>query len=208
MDFPELGHEGVPPPRLRLFRARRRSRSRPRNAPQFGLLHARMPVFRHEEAPTLDKPGSNAVLKNKVAIGTAVGTGLGRGLGLGLGLGARAAFALGAANASRFVASPSLALLVMPGWGANCRASVGARVGAEKKVGPLAALVTDASASGQVVRVAQTLTETETAHDVIEAAVAAVKDVSTTRPPVYQSATCARRAHRAFFHIHHASEPR
>lgn len=174
---------------------------------QFGLLHARMPVFRNEEAPALDKPVSNVVLKNKVAdgaIGTAVGT--------VLGLGARASFALAAANASRFVASPSLALLVMPGWGANCRASVGARVGAEKMVGPLAALVTDAIASGQFVRVVQTLsetaTETETAHDVIEAAVAAVKDVSTTRPPVYQSATCARRAHRAFFHIHHASEPR
>ena len=169
---------------------------------QFGLLHARMPVFRHEEAPTLDKPGSNAVLKNKVAIGT-----IGTAVGTVLGLGARAAFELAAANASRFVASPSLALLVMPGRGANWGASVGARVGAEKMVGPLEALVTDAIASGQFVRVAQTLTETETAHDVIEAAVAAVKDVSTTRPPVYQSATCARRAHRAFFHIHHASEP-
>ena len=114
--------------------------------------------------------GSNAVLKNMAvdaAIGTAVGTGLG----------ALAEFALVAANVSLFVASPLPAPLVLLGWGA----SSGAMVGAGKKDGPLSALVTDAIASGQVVLVAQTLSEAETAtvQDVIPAAVGAVQDVST-----------------------------
>ena len=139
-----------------------------------GLARDRMQIFKHEEAPALDKAGSNAVLKNMVvdgAIGTAVGTGLG----------ALAQFALVAANVSLFVASPLLAPLVMLGWGASLGATVGAMVGAEKKDGPLSALVTDAIASGQVVLVAQTLSEAETAtaRNVIQAAVGAVKDVST-----------------------------
>jgi sorbitol-specific phosphotransferase system component IIBC len=117
--------------------------------------------------------GSNAVLKNMAvdgAIGTAVGTGLG----------ALAEFALVAANVSLFVASPLLAPLVLLGWGASLGATVGAMVGAGKKDGPLSALVTDAIASGQVVLVAQTLSEAETAtaQDVIRAAVGAVQDVS------------------------------
>ncbi len=139
-----------------------------------GLPRDRIQIFKHEEAPALDKAGSNAVLKNMAvdgAIGTAVGTGLG----------ALAEFALVAANVSLFVASPLLAPLVLLGWGASLGATVGAMVGAGKKDGPLSALVTDAIASGQVVLVAQTLSEAETAtaRDVIRAAVGAVKDVST-----------------------------
>lgn len=139
-----------------------------------GLPRDRMQIFKHEEAPALDKAGSNAVLKNMAvdgAIGTAVGTSLG----------ALAEFALVAANVSLFVASPLLAPLVMLGWGASLGATVGAMVGAGKKDGPLSALVTDAIASGQVVLVALTLSESETAiaRGVIQAAVGAVKDVST-----------------------------
>lgn len=139
-----------------------------------GMPRDRMQIFKHEEAPALDKAGSDSVLKNMAvdgAIGTAVGTGLG----------ALAEFALVAANVSLFVASPLLAPLVMLGWGASLGATVGAMVGAGKKDGPLSALVTDAIASGQVVLVAQTLNESETvtARDVIQAAVGNVKDVST-----------------------------
>lgn len=142
---------------------------------QRGLPRGRVQIFKHEEAPALDKAGSSAVLKNMVvdgAIGTAVGTSLG----------ALAEFALVAAKVSLFVASPLLAPLVMLGWGASLGATVGAMVGAGKKDGPLSALVTDAVASGQVVLVAQTLSEaeTETARDVVQAAVGAVKDVSTS----------------------------
>lgn len=141
---------------------------------QRGLLRDRMQIFKREEAPALDKAGSNAVLKNMVvdgAIGTAVGTGLG----------ALAEFGLVAANVSLFVASPLLAPLAMLGWGASLGATVGAMVGAGKKDGPLSALVTDAIASGQVVLVAQTLNEAETAtaREVIQAAIGGVKDVST-----------------------------
>lgn len=141
---------------------------------QRGLPRDRMQIFKHEEVPALNKAGSNVVLKNMVvdgAIGTAVGTGLG----------ALAEFALVAANVSLFVASPLLAPLMMLGWGASLGATVGAMVGAEKKDGPLSALVSDAIASGQVVLVARTLSEAETAtaRDVIQAAVGAVKDVST-----------------------------
>lgn len=141
---------------------------------ELGLPRDRIQIFKHEEAPALDKMGSNAVLKNMAvdgAIGTAVGTGLG----------ALAEFALVAANVSLFVASPLLAPLVLLGWGASLGATVGAMVGAGKKDGPLSALVTDAIASGQVVLVAQTLSEAETAtaQDVIRAAVGAVQDVST-----------------------------
>lgn len=125
------------------------------------------------------KADSNAVLKDVVvdgAIGTAVGTGVG----------ALAEVALVAANVSLFVASPLLAPLVMLGWGASIGAVVGASVGAtadkqavaDNKEGWLSALVGDAIASGQVVLVAETLTlqQTETARDVIQAAVGDYKE--------------------------------
>lgn len=47
---------------------------------QRGLPRARIQVFKHEEAPALDRAGSNAALKSMLvdgAIGAAVGTGLG-----------------------------------------------------------------------------------------------------------------------------------
>ena len=137
---------------------------------ELGLPRDRIQIFKHEEAPALDKMGSNAELKN-MAVDAAIGTAVGAGIG------ELAEFALVAANASLFVASPLPAPLVLLGWGA----SSGATVGAGKKDGPPSALVTDAIASGQVVLVAQTLSEAETAtvQDVIPAAVGAVQDVST-----------------------------
>lgn len=122
---------------------------------------------------------SNAVLKDVFvdgAIGTAVGTGLG----------ALAEVALVAANVSLFIASPLLAPLVMMGWGASIGAVVGASVGATADSRPaepptenwLSHLVADAIASGQIVLVAETHTDAQTAlaREAIRASVGAFKD--------------------------------
>ena len=138
-------------------------------------------MFEAESGPAVAeiKGENNEVLTNVLvdgAIGTAVGTGIG----------ALAQLALVAGSVSLFVASPLIAPLVMLGWGASLGAFVGAAAGAttgvEHKDGWLSDLVRDAVASGQVVLVAQTRTmeETETAREVIEAAVGEFKDTVST----------------------------
>jgi hypothetical protein len=111
------------------------------------------------------------------AIGTAVGTGIG----------VLAELALVAANVSLFIASPLIAPLAMLGWGASLGGLVGAAVGAENLSGDTAemkgsfsALIRDAISSGQVVLVAETRTEQETANarQVMKASVGACEDVS------------------------------
>jgi len=99
---------------------------------------------------------------------------------VGTGVGALAQVALVAANVSLFVASPLIAPLAMLGWGAGLGGLVGAAVGAEKKEGPFSALVRDAISIGQVVLVAETLTEQETAiaREVIQASVGDCNDIS------------------------------
>lgn len=140
-----------------------------------------MQLFEAESGPAVAeiKGENNEVLTNVLvdgAIGTAVGTGIG----------ALAQLALVAGSVSLFVASPLIAPLVMLGWGASLGAFVGAAAGAttgvEHKDGWLSDLVRDAVASGQVVLVAQTRTmeETETAREVIEAAVGEFKDTVST----------------------------
>ena len=124
----------------------------------------------------------NGVLTNVLvdgAIGTAVGTGIG----------VLAELALVAANLSLFIAGPLIAPLVMLGWGATLGGLVGAVAGAEShagtktenKKGTFSALIRDAIAIGQVVLVAETWTEQETAsaRQVMQASVGACKDVST-----------------------------
>ncbi len=125
---------------------------------------------------------NNEMLKDVLvdgAIGTAVGTGIG----------ALAEVALVAANVTLFIASPLIAPLAMLGWGASLGAVVGAVAGvgkdsgknAAKKDGKFAALISDAIASGQVVLVAETRTERETAmaREVIQASVGQYKELST-----------------------------
>jgi hypothetical protein len=128
-------------------------------------------------ASTQPKEGSNETLTNVLvdgAIGTAVGTGIG----------ALAQVAIVAANISLFIASPLVAPLVMLGWGASLGAFVGAAAGANKEIKPkegwLSDLVRDAIMSGQVVLVAETLSESETAlaREVIRNSVGEFKDVS------------------------------
>lgn len=144
-----------------------------------GLPSARLHLLDADSTPPAPTPKttSNEVLTNVLvdgAIGTAVGTGIG----------VVAEVALVAANVSLFIASPLVAPLVMLGWGASLGGLVGAATGAqadiEKKDGWLSDLIRDAIASGQVVLVAETLTEQETAsaRDIIEKAVGEARDVS------------------------------
>nr|WP_315426558.1 hypothetical protein [uncultured Albidiferax sp.] len=146
-----------------------------------GLPKDQLQLFATDATATApaSKGDSDAVLKDVFVDGT-IGTVVGTGIG------ALAEVALVAANVSLFVASPLLAPLVMMGWGASVGALVGATVGAtaqEKTVpageeGWLSALVTDAIATGQVVLVATTHTDaqTATARQLIEASVGDCKD--------------------------------
>lgn len=108
------------------------------------------------------------------AIGTAVGTGIG----------ALAEVALVAANVTLFVSSPLIAPLAMLGWGASLGGIIGALAGAMaepgKKEGRLADLIRDAISLGQVVLVAETKTEQETAitREVMQASVGEYQEVS------------------------------
>jgi len=146
-----------------------------------GLSRDQLQLFDADSGPVLTKPEgeSNEVLTNVLvdgAIGTVVGTGIG----------ALAQPALVAGSVTLFVASPLVAPLVMLGWGASLGAFVGAAAGAntdaEHKDGWLSDLVRDAIASGQVVLVAQTRTEQETAiaREVVGDAVGEFKDVVST----------------------------
>ena len=142
-----------------------------------GLPRVRLHIFKADKAGAVAglQSDSNEVLKNVLvdgAVGTAVGTGLG----------ALGELALVAANVSLFIASPLIAPLAMLGWGASLGAligtAVGASVGPGKKNGRFADLIRDAISSGQVVLVAQTRTEQETAiaKEIIQASVGDYKE--------------------------------
>ena len=144
-----------------------------------GLPREHLQIYTADAAASGSAPeaGSNEVLKDVLvdsAIGTAVGTGLG----------ALGVVALAAGSVSLFIASPLIAPLVMLGWGASIGGLVGAAAGATpgagNKEGWLSDLVGDAIASGQVVLVAETRTEQETAtaREVIQASVGDSKGVS------------------------------
>jgi hypothetical protein len=115
---------------------------------------------------------SNEVLKEVLVDGT-IGTVVGTGVG------ALIQVALIAANVTLFVASPLIAPLVLLGWGASIGGVVGASIGAAENAKPLSALIEDAIASGQIVVVAETRTETETtiAQEIIKGSIGDYKDV-------------------------------
>lgn len=147
-----------------------------------GLPPGQLRIYETDEVPSapVPKEDSNAVLKDVLvdgAIGTAVGTGLG----------ALAEVALVAASVTLFVASPLIAPLAMLGWGATVGGVIGASIGATadpfgvgRKDGWLADMVRDAIANGQIVLVAETRTEQETAiaREVIGASVGDVKELA------------------------------
>jgi len=144
-----------------------------------GLPRERLQIFAADSAPSESTPkeGSNEVLKDMVVDGTI-------GAAVGTGVGALGTVALAVANVSLFIASPLLAPLVMLGWGASLGGLVGAAAGAtagpESKEGWFSDLIGDAIASGQVVLVAETRTEQETAiaREVIQASVGDSKDTN------------------------------
>lgn len=146
-----------------------------------GLPQERLHIFDADSAPPVPEPqsDSNAVLKDVLvdgAIGTAVGTGIG----------ALGQVALVAGSMSLFIASPLIAPLAMLGWGAALGGIIGAAAGATtgtgEKHGPFSELIHDAIVSGQVVLVAETRTEQETAitREVIQEAVGDYNDVNKT----------------------------
>lgn len=141
-----------------------------------GMPQAQLLLYANDEAD-LKPPApadSNDSLKGILvdgAIGTAVGTTVG----------ALGEIALVAAGVTLFVASPLVAPLVMLGWGASMGAVVGAVAGstrASKEGGKLSELVADALQSGQVVLLATTHSEQETALaiEVIQLAVGSYQD--------------------------------
>lgn len=147
-----------------------------------GLPLERLQIFAADSAPASTEPqgDSNKVLNSVVkdaVVGIAVGTGIG----------ALGEVALVAAGVSLFIASPLVAPLAMLGWGASLGGIIGAAAGAGNhaenddgaKKGKLSALVHDAIMSGQVVLVAETLSEEEAAiaRELIQAAVGEYKDV-------------------------------
>jgi len=153
-----------------------------------GLPREQLQLFDANSGPPVAQPSgeSNEVITNILvdgAVGTAVGTGIG----------ALAQLALVAANVTLFIASPLVAPLVMLGWGASLGAFVGAAAGAETgikhKKGWLSDLVRDAIASGQVVLVAQTRSEQETAiaSEVVGDAVGEYRDVASVPEPMRQA---------------------
>jgi len=143
-----------------------------------GLPRKQLHIFGADSAQPTSGPHekSNEALKDMVVdgtIGAAVGT-----AAFGL-----AEVALVAANVTLFIASPLIAPLAMLGWGASLGALIGATIGSESKEvkeGWFSDLISDAIASGQVVLVAVTKTEQETAiaREVIKASVGDYKDVS------------------------------
>lgn len=95
------------------------------------------------------------VLKN-VVVDSAIGTTIGAGIG------ALGQVAIVAANVSLFVASPLLAPLMMIGWGAAIGGFIGAANGISDQDKHFKDLVKDAVEQGNVVLVANTVTEQET----------------------------------------------
>jgi len=148
-----------------------------------GIPRDQLQLFDADSGPPVAEPKgeSNGVL-NKVLVDGAIGTAVGAGIG-GL-----AQLALVAGSVTLFVASPLVAPLAMLGWGASLGAVVGAVAGAnagvEQKEGWLADMVHDAIANGQVVLVAQTRSEEQTAiaRKIVGDAVGEFQDVASTVP--------------------------
>jgi hypothetical protein len=142
-----------------------------------GLLPEQLGIYDNQTAarePATDA-NSNATLKNLIvdgAVGAAIGTGLG----------VLAEVGLVAANVTLFIASPLLAPLAMLGWGASLGGVVGAVIGSEssnKTDSKFADMVQDAIMHGQVVLVASTFSEKDTAiaQEVIKESVGEFSDL-------------------------------
>ncbi|GGD76131.1 hypothetical protein [Lacimicrobium alkaliphilum] len=151
-----------------------------------GLPREKIQIFSANSASvsSAQEAKSDAALKDILvdgAIGTAAGTGIG----------ALGSVALAASSVTLFVASPLVAPLMLIGWGASIGGLIGAATGATgspdssgNKEGSLSDLVKDAIANGQVVLVANTRSEQETAmaSEVIEDSVGKYNDTNVESP--------------------------
>lgn len=145
-----------------------------------GLPQSRLQIFHGDsrtwvsDSPRVPEAGSRAALKAMLVDGAIGGA-------AGVGLGALTEWALVATNVSLFAASPVLAPLLLMGWGAALGGTIGALVGADKKEGPLSAVIRDAVGHDQIVLVADTETPRETtiARNALQAATGDFKDVRT-----------------------------
>jgi hypothetical protein len=144
-----------------------------------GLLRERIQIYVADSTSSspAQEAKSDGVLQDVLvdgAIGTAVGTGVG----------ALGSVALAATSVTLFIASPLVAPLMLLGWGASIGGLIGAAAGATSgsgnKEGWLSDLVSDAIANGQVVLVAETRNEQETANvrEVIKDSVGKYKDTN------------------------------
>ncbi|MDT8992622.1 hypothetical protein RQP54_17250 [Curvibacter sp. APW13] len=127
----------------------------------------------NQHSPFSDSKAMLKALLYNGAIGAAVGTALGVLAEIGLVI----------ANFSLFVASPILAPLAMLGWGASLGGVVGAAIGSKgttESNAKLTELFHNALMNGQVILVATTLNEAETANAkaVIKESAGAFNDTS------------------------------
>ena len=145
-----------------------------------GFPGERMHIYSADSSSSspVQEAKSDGVLKD-VLVDGAIGTALGTGIG------ALGSVALAATSVSLFIASPLVAPLMLIGWGASIGGLIGAAAGtaadSENKQGWLSDLIGDAIASGQVVLVAETRNEQETAiaREAIKDSVGKYKDTNT-----------------------------
>ena len=146
-----------------------------------GLPRERMQIYTADSTSSspAQEAKSDGVLQDVLvdgAIGTAVGTGIG----------ALGTVALAATSVTLFIASPLVAPLMLIGWGASIGGLIGAAAGATtgsgNKEGWLSDLIGDAIASGQVVLVAETRNQQETAsaRETIKDSVGKYNDINMT----------------------------
>jgi hypothetical protein len=176
----ECALERLPSSRIGFFPHKDKADSTLASLIERGIPVAQLQIFADDAyAPPAPAPQtqSNSVLKDMLvdgAIGTAVGTGVGGIFTAGLVV----------ANVSLFIASPLVAPLMLLGWGASLGGLFGAVVGASTEAGDnqgrFADLMQDAIKAGDVVLLAETHSEEQTAiaREVIDAAVGEYKDLS------------------------------
>jgi hypothetical protein len=128
----------------------------------------------HEDVKPPAKSERLGSIKDILVVGTV-------GAVVGTAVGTLGEIALVAASVTLFMASSLIAPLAMLGWGAGVSAVIGAVAGSvrlHKQGGKFSDLVTDALRSGQVVLIANTLSEAQTkiAIEVMQQAVGSYQD--------------------------------
>jgi hypothetical protein len=142
---------------------------------QRGLHNEDLQIFTGDgNAPPAPTPQrrSNGVLKDMLVVGAI-------GAGIGIGLGAAVEMMLIVNDINLFSASPLLAPLMLLGWGAFIGAFLGSAIGAARE------MISGAITQGDVVLVAKTYNEQETAiaREVIKASAGEYKDIDMVITP-------------------------